>query len=182
MHRLAPLHRCMFTLRIPGVNVRYMGNLARLCLSAISESLLPSAVLDVIELEMVARAVRSIVRDYLQRVPELRTCPAPLLARVLSCLLGPAKGHSVAAEASSGAGGPPGGPGAGGPVGQGKKKAGSKKARGGAVSGLPMYCGGGEGFADVPSLASKALKALKLTHESLWVRADALHWSPLIPT
>lgn len=56
----------------------------------------------------------------------------------------------------------------------GKKKKGGAKAKGkpsGASASLPAYCGGGEGFADVATLTSKALKALKLTHESVWVRS-----------
>jgi hypothetical protein len=40
-----------------------------------------------------------------------------------------------------------------------------------SASSLPAFCGGGEGFADVGTMATKALKALKLTHQSVWVRA-----------
>ena len=65
-----------------------------MAISAISQSIMPITVLDMIEMEMVARSIRRIVRDYLQRLPELRTAPAGLFAKLLSCILGPAVGYA----------------------------------------------------------------------------------------
>jgi hypothetical protein len=77
----------------PGINMRYLGAVARMTINAVTQQIMPTSVLDMIELEMVARSIRRIVRDYLQRVPELRSCPAPLFAKLLSCILGPAAGY-----------------------------------------------------------------------------------------
>ena len=73
--------------------MRYLGAVALMTINAVTQQIMPTSVLDMIELEMVARSIRRIVRDYLQRVPELRSCPAPLFAKLLSCILGPAAGY-----------------------------------------------------------------------------------------
>ena len=67
------------------------------------------------------------------------------------------KGSSSGAGKSAGANG-------------GKKKTGKKAKAGVNLQSLPQYCGGGDGFADITTVTTKAIKALKLTHASLWVR------------
>ena len=88
-----------------GLNIRYLGYVARMTVAAMTEGMMSACVLEVIEMEMIARSLRRIVREHLQSHPELRNCAAPYYAKVLSCLLGAPEGHATASTTAAPAAG-----------------------------------------------------------------------------
>ncbi|KAF0692958.1 Aste57867_16004 [Aphanomyces stellatus] len=83
-----------------GINMRYLGHVASLC--SAFEPHVSKYVVELLEVEMIARSLKHIVASLFAAQPELRSTPGTLLVSVLNALLGdPLPTKSKAAAAAS---------------------------------------------------------------------------------